>query len=191
MFEHDPILYSLLPNYEALCQISSLGFPNPETVPGVPCWQKLLELTDNLPQADLNVTNTTQVRHDVAFPPHAFAIHPGPHGFAIIAWRSPIRGKVKVNGSSTDLNAACGNGVIWTIDQDKTTLASGEVNANSQSFNLSQVHVAPGQALYFIVDPKDGDYFCDTTQLRVTIAAQGQWSDHDEDSENDGSSAAY
>jgi len=189
-FEHDPVLYSFLPDYEALCQISSGGFPNPETVPGLPCWKNLSQPADNLPQADLNVTNTTQVRHGLAFPPHAFAIHPGPTGFAIVAWKSPIRGRVKVSGSFTDLNATCGNGVIWTIDQGKTKLASGEVNADSQSFNLSQVHVAPGQVLYFVVDPRNGDYFCDTTQLKLTVTAQWPWSDSDEDSDSDGSSDA-
>jgi hypothetical protein len=183
-FEHDPILYSLLPDYQALCEITP-GAPPEPAVPGLPCW-KLAQLPEDLPQADLNVTNTTQVRHGLAFPPHAFAIHPSPTGFAIVAWKSPIHGKVKVSGSFTDLNP-CGNGVLWTIDQGKTRLASGQVNASSQGFNLSQVRVAPGQVLYFVVDPGNGDFACDTTQLKLTITAQWPWWDHDEDSEADGS----
>jgi hypothetical protein len=47
------------------------------------------------------------------------------------------------------------------------------------------VRVSRGEVLYFIVDPRDGDYFCDTTQLNLTITAQGPWSDHDEEDTGD------
>jgi len=183
-FVHNPIRYSLLPDYEALCQITPTGSSGPETVPGLPCWKNFSQPADHLPQADLNVTNTAQVRHGVTFPPHAFAVHPSPIGFAIVAWRSPVRGTVNVNGFFTDLNP-CSNGVIWTIDRGATTLASGEINDNSESFNLSQVHVARGQVLYFIVDP-NGDYSCDTTQLELNISARESHDEWDDDKGSNG-----
>ncbi len=94
-------------------------------------------------------------------------MHPAPDRFAIVAWASPIRGRVDVKGSFTHLNQ-CGGGILWSVDKGDVTLTSGVINRTSQRFHLPRISVSRNDVLYFIVDP-NGDYACDSTRLHLTI----------------------
>jgi hypothetical protein len=88
--------------------------------------------------------------------------------------RAQSGGKITVKGSFIDLNGGCGNGVLWFINQGNKTLASGDLlNGGNESFNLAKVKVNQGAVLYFIVDPKNGEYSCDWTRLNLTITGSG------------------
>lgn len=85
-----------------------------------------------------------------------------------------LRGKVRSTqlqgpGSFTDLDPNFGNGILWFVEGPQRSAFGNLPNACTQSFNLPNVIVSPGQVLYFIIDPKNGDYRCDTTMLDVTI----------------------
>jgi len=166
---HDPSIYKFLTDYEAPC----VGNPTASVpINGVSCWQDPSHTLDHNPSILFNFTDATQFPFGppLAFPPHSLVMHPAPDRFAIVAWRSPVRGAVNVTGSFTHLNV-CGNGVLWFVDKGTDTLASGDIFENGESFNLPRIRVSQGQVLYFVLDPKDGNYFCDSTLLDVTIAA--------------------
>src|SRR5581483_11337349 len=72
-----------------------------------------------------------------------------------------------------DLDANCGDGVDWFIDDNGTTLLSGSFpNGGSSAFDgtVSHVDVVPGDSLVFLVGPgPGGDDSCDSTAANITI----------------------
>ena len=81
-------------------------------------------------------------------------MHPGIAKLAIVAWESPVNGKVSMTGSFTDVDPVCGDGVLWSIDKGATTIRSGDLpNGGSESFALVE-SAKKDQVLYFTVDPK-------------------------------------
>ena len=121
----------------------------------------------------------------MAWPSGVVLIQPLPDRFAIVGWQSPIDGTVAVSGGVQDLHDSCGNGVSWSIDHfdgsANQTLAFGSIiNGGSQSFQdsvgahrLARVPVEPGDFLYFLVDPTQGDNSCDSTGLSISITPVG------------------
>jgi hypothetical protein len=101
-------------------------------------------------------------------------MHPTAERLAIVAWKSPMKGAVRVQGSFVDLDPNCGNGIRWSIDRAERTLQSDDLpNASAQSFSLPGVQVSEHDVLYFIVDA-NGDYACDSTALDLTISQAGR-----------------
>lgn len=128
-----------------------------------------------LPAMVFNSTRQTQHPLTVTFPPHVVSVHPAPNRLAVIGWRSPISGEVAITGGVTDLDATCGNGIAWAIQQNAATLARGVIpNGGAQSVqtgalgDLTHVPVTAGDFLYFVVDP-NGDYTCDSTGVSFQI----------------------
>jgi len=168
---HDPTGYSLLPDFELKCVIAPPSAPDDATF-GVPCWKDYSQQSHHLPIMALNVTAGAKwvAGGSLQIPARTFTMHPSPTGLAIVAWRSPIDGIVGVSGSFSDLDGGCGNGVLWSVDRDGRRFRAGDIdNGDSQSFSITKIRVARGQVLYFTVDPKDGNFFCDTTRLEVQI----------------------
>lgn len=160
--------YSLLPVYTTPCAEFGSSFN------GLLCYYPTLP--DGFPFIGLNVTATTQSPKTVTWPARTLAMHPAPGKLAIVGWRSPISGKIDVEGSFIDFDGSCGNGVQWFINEGNTTLRSGAlVNGGKGGFHLANVKVHQGEALYFIVDPDNGESGCDTTGLHLTITgSRGQ-----------------
>jgi hypothetical protein len=129
--------------------------------------------------------NTTGERLQVqtfTLPPRSISVHPGPRSAAVVSWRSPINGAVRITGRVADGDGAAGNGVAWSIDRrgrgGAVELASGDVpNGGAQAFAqasnadaLARVEVRPGDRINLIVMPKN-DYTCDTTTVELLIAS--------------------
>ena len=97
----------------------------------------------------------------------------------VVGWKSPISGQVRISGLVRDMDAHCGNGVLWSIDLGTRTLASGSLgNGEAQVFaqgqgggGLGSVSVSKGELLYFVVDP-NGDVGCDSTELEIRIESE-------------------
>ena len=160
----DPMTYSLLPEF-----ITDFFF-----IPGLQQWQDLvncsLNCNDKLPAVGINATDTFQEVGSILWPAGAVRVHPMLSQLVIVGWRSPINGPVSVLGAFTDIDATCGDGAAWSIDQGTTTLASGSFpDGGAQSFQLSDISVSQDDFLYFIVHPKT-DHRCDSTVFEVTIA---------------------
>lgn len=92
---------------------------------------------------------------------------------AILAWTSPIAGKVIVRGTITlPPLALCpiGTGSIWSIDKGSDTLHSTTLpGGGSTAFELS-TEIGMGETLYFVHDPGENS-FCDTASVALTIEA--------------------
>jgi len=158
----------MLPDYSAPCK----GNPADVLINGLACWRDPTHTIDHAPLVALNFTGKTVFPlPGLGLPAHSVVVHPAPDRFAIVAWKSPLNAIVSITGSFTDLNSSCGNGVLWFIDRNSHRLASGDLaNGGAESFSLPSVVVSEGQVLYFIVDPKNGDYGCDSTMLDLNIA---------------------
>ena len=102
-------------------------------------------------------------------------MHPSPAQAAIVAWRSPISGTVRIQGAIRDLHTACGDGVSWRLASGAETLAAGAIpNGGTQTIadHLGRVHVRVDEPLYFVVGPgAAGDHGCDSTGVDLRITA--------------------
>ncbi len=104
-------------------------------------------------------------------PGHAVAVHPTPARMAIVAWRSPVSGSIRVAGGVSDIDPNGGDGVQWLIAKGSgAPLDSGAiVNGGSQEFSSAlAVDVEVGDVLYFGVHPGGGDDY-DSTKLDITL----------------------
>jgi len=127
-FVHNTLTYRLLPEYRSPClsyQDPSLSSPD-----GVSCWiDPAVDAAGNsLPLVALNATNSV-VRFPDPYdiPPRSVYLHPGIDKLAIVGWKSPVNGRVTLTGSFVDLDARCGNGVLWSVDKGNMTLRSGDL----------------------------------------------------------------
>jgi hypothetical protein len=159
---HNPRIYRFLDQYNAPARpLTGIVIPD-----GFSCWQ---DETLILPDVCFNFNDTPVTLEGFDVPPKTLDMHPGTDRFAIVAWKSPLNGTVRIEGAFGDLHAACGNGVLWSVDRGSETLKAGDLpNGATQSFSLADVTVTTNDVLYFIVDPKD-DFMCDSTRLDVTI----------------------
>jgi hypothetical protein len=171
---HNPLTYRLLHDYHAPCD--NWG-PFTASVVGAGCWESANVVPDgndqHSPFITVNFTYHPLLFSNIEFPARSILLNPSPTQLAIVAWKSPIADTVHVAGSFTEFNATCGNGVHWSVDEGSKILASGNIASGGglQSFDLSDITVTKGQALYFSVDSL-GDIYCDEAIFNVTIAKQ-------------------
>ncbi|MFI5381568.1 MAG: hypothetical protein ACHRHE_19900 [Tepidisphaerales bacterium] len=154
-----------------------------DELPGVP---KVRGWAINgMPWFGVNPTNESGTAGSLTVPARSVAMHPAPDRHVAVAWRSPIQGRVSINGKVAMGDARGGNGIEWSVAQasDATwqVLANGAINTGgSQSFpaatdvkKLSDVAVEPGGALMLAVGAKGGDHACDTTLIDLKITEIG------------------
>jgi hypothetical protein len=163
-FSHDPFTYSLLPHYTVFCDF------DPAAADGTACLGDAERdvVGNRLPAVGVNFTNGTVTIFNTPLPPRSVFMHPGIEKLAIVAWKSPVTGTVRMMGSFADVDANCGDGVLWSIDKGRNTLRSGALaNGGAASFALATA-VKKNQVLYFIVHP-NAEYSCDSTNLQLII----------------------
>jgi hypothetical protein len=108
--------------------------------------------------------------------PHSVGVHPSPKLKAIVGWRSPISGPVKVTGRVQRAHIGCGNGVTWLVElrrgSTRQRLAAGTAGgAEEHVFGpLENLVVQPGDLLSLIIGPRDGEHSCDMTAVGLTIS---------------------
>jgi len=122
-------------------------------------------------------------------PPRSVAMHPGPTNGVVAGWKSPVTGKVRVQGRVVDADPAGGDGIAWIIDHRSDgmlhELASGDIpNGGAQQFaqgksagRLTSLDVKAGDLVELLVLPK-ANHTCDTTVVEFVIAAEddsGVW----------------
>jgi hypothetical protein len=98
--------------------------------------------------------------------------HPSVARRAIVAWRSPVRGRVVVRGALSDLDATGGDGVSWALRRGSTTLARGRLaNAGrAQRFGLA-VAVDTGDICSLMIAPGENSAY-DSTGISLRIEEQ-------------------
>lgn len=163
----DPLLYRYIHDYTA----PGHSLPGVVVPDGYSCWQHPVDL---VPAVCFNFNAFPVYIGTTEMAPLRIEMHPGPQSLSILAWKSPLDGAVAIRGAFEDIDSLCGNGFAWFVDRGNESLASGDVpSGEQQSFSLARVRVKKGEVLYFILDPKDSDYYCDSTGLDVTITTTG------------------
>jgi len=111
--------------------------------------------------------------------PHSVGVHPSPKQRAVVGWRSPVAGAVKVSGRVQRAHIGCGNGVTWLVElrrgNTRQRLASGVAGgAEEHVFGpLENLVVQPGDLLSLIIGPRDGEHSCDMTSIGLTVSLAG------------------
>jgi len=97
-------------------------------------------------------------------------IHPGNTNGAMLEWQSPGVGSITINGSFTDFDSACGDGVSVSISHNNTVIHSATVNNGSVTgggYSLTR-NVVLGDKIDFVV-AKRSTNSCDSTSLNPVI----------------------
>ncbi len=108
-------------------------------------------------------------------PARGVTVHPSPTLESVVAWRSPLKGKVQVEGLVADADNKCGNGVAWRVEVlssvGMTELASGVIeNGGRANFKVDDpAEVRPGDIVFLIVAARDKQHVCDTTHIELTL----------------------
>jgi len=121
-------------------------------------------------------SSSNSVRIPGLMKPNSVAVHPSPTQSAVIAWRSPINGKLRIEGTVQHVHAECGNGIGWKVEvrrgKIRRTLASGRSQgATPMPFGpLENVRIRPGDAVAISISPPENDHSCDTTAVDLTLS---------------------
>lgn len=107
--------------------------------------------------------------------PHQVAVHPMPKEFVAVVWKSPVAGNVRVTSRITHAHPACGNGVAWWLEHrrgDRARVhAEGAVDRGGEAKPTpTNLKVDKGDSLILAIDARNGDHFCDLTEIALTIA---------------------
>jgi transcriptional regulator with XRE-family HTH domain len=143
-------------------------------------WQSGDESNNEIPAIGINTTNEEKrpVRDaGLKWLAKTIRVHPSVDQEAVIGWRSPIHGIIRISGSLEKLDPKCGDGILWYINLNSTNLAKGNLpKAGERDFSsgeinggLRNVPVNRGDFIYFIVD-SGADEHCDSTSLNIEIA---------------------
>jgi hypothetical protein len=148
-FAHDPSTYRLLPNY----------------------WVEAEQWNDpsytNLLVGHDNATSSTIRMHSGGGRVNG----PEAGNDAILAWTSPVPGRVVITGHLQLGDPACnylGSGIFWSIDQGATTLYQATVAPGAAIDFTVSANTTNGPTIYFVHDP-GWDSNCDTAIVNLTI----------------------
>ena len=158
-----------------------------EKLSGVMGHQQLMGLgTIKTPNILINTSNAAatfnygEAYRSVALPGRALAVHPSSTHRVAIGWRSPVDGTVLLDGRISDIDKSRGNGVSWSIELQRAgeikSIASGDLeNGKSKQLNsLQSIQVESGDLLSIIVDSRQRNDGCDTTQIEFRITEIGE-----------------
>lgn len=134
---------------------------------------------------DLSVwanASDNSVRTPGIMAPHSIAVHPSPRRAVVVAWQSPVSGRVAVEGKISDAHPECGNGVTWRLEVRRggtTQVLAEGVTEGGREIPIgpfTELPLEPNQVIALVVGPRDGNHFCDLTAIDLTLtAADEQW----------------
>jgi hypothetical protein len=107
--------------------------------------------------------------------PHSVAVHPSPKLRAVVGWRSPVGGTVRVAATIQHAHPECGNGVTWSLDlrrgSTRQRLATGVAQDGGKPVEsvLQNVAVRKGDLVSLSIGPRDGNHSCDLTAVDLVL----------------------
>lgn len=131
------------------------------------------------PSMMANASAETIRFNTLTVPGRSVFVHPSPTLESVVCWRSPITGKIRLAGEVADADATCGNGVVWQVEVIRRAgadaVAAGAMdNGGSNPWTVAEEQsVQPGDLVKITINPRDGQYVCDTTRISLTIAETG------------------
>lgn len=111
--------------------------------------------------------------------PHMVTMHPTPTEFVAVAWKSPIKGRVRVTGQVAHAHASCGNGVAWWVEKQtpirSAIVAEGTVDLGQGTMLAPEtLSVTEGDSIVLAIDARDRNHSCDLTEITLTITEAGK-----------------
>ena len=109
--------------------------------------------------------------------PRGIVVHPAPEQRVVVGWRSPITGRVRVEGGVQLAHSVCGNGVSWDVQvrrgssRQSLARAVNDNPARKPIGPLDSIAVREGDMLCLAVGSRDGSHACDSTAIDLTITA--------------------
>jgi hypothetical protein len=106
---------------------------------------------------------------------HGVCIHPSPTLSAVVGWKSPFAGAVRIEGKVTHAHPECGNGVTWSLEArrgiTRQKLAEGATRGNQPATfgPIESFAVQPGDLVSLVIGPRDGNHACDLTDLEFIL----------------------
>jgi hypothetical protein len=107
--------------------------------------------------------------------PHSVAVHPAPTIAVAIGWRSPVAGKIDIQGTLQHAHPECGNGVAWAVELRRGNVRQRLGAGQSQGATVvpwgpfKEVAVRAGDVVALVVSPKNNNHSCDLTAVDLTI----------------------
>ena len=153
------------------------------TLPGVPKMRGWA--ANGIPWFGVNADSESGTEGSLKIPARSVAMHPVPDRDVVVSWRSPIQGRVNINGSAAMGDSTGGNGVDWFVVYEgkagRQTLTHGIVDTGgAQAFPGSAdaaqpkgIAVEAGDTLSLVVGARDANHFCDTTLIELRISEVG------------------
>lgn len=126
-----------------------------------------------------NTSNDAVAITTLVVPPRGVTVHPSPEQAACVIFRAPAAGTFRVSGLVADADNKCGNGTSWRVEhrslKGAVRLAGGDLDngARTEFRAEGDVAVAADDLIAFVVDPRQRDHVCDTTQVELTIREVG------------------
>jgi hypothetical protein len=136
-------------------------------------------------QQDLSViansSSDQEVQVPQTMPPRAISVHPGKDRRVVVAWRSPITGRVRVEAAVKSAHPVCGNGIAWQIDMrrglSRQLLASADFTDRKDRLAIGpfdSVAVREGDMLCLAIGSRNGNHGCDSTLAELKITNVGE-----------------
>lgn len=134
------------------------------------------------PDTPLLVANSSDqhVRIPGNMKPHSVAVHPSPKLQAVVGWRSPITGAVRVSAVIQHAHPECGNGVTWAVElrrgSTRQRLAAGVAQGAKEvkPAPIENLPVRAGDFISVLIGPRDGNHACDLTAVDLVLATAGE-----------------
>jgi hypothetical protein len=107
--------------------------------------------------------------------PHSVAVHPSPKLRAVVGWRSPVSGTVRVAATIQHAHPECGNGVTWSLElrrgSTRQRLATGVAQDGGKLVQSApeDVTIRKGDLVSLSIGPRDGNHSCDLTAVDLTL----------------------
>ncbi len=133
---------------------------------------------DETPVAVANSSNQ-DVRVPGFLKARSLAVHPAPKIAVVVAWKSPIDGRVRIEAKAEDIHGDCGNGVTWALESRRgkfrRTLAAGvaDTAAPNRVPVIENFDVRAGQVITLTIGPRDGEHSCDLTGVEIRVTQVG------------------
>ena len=117
--------------------------------------------------------------------PHSVAVHPSPKLRAVVGWRSPVSGTVRVAATIQHAHPECGNGVTWSLElrrgATRQRLATGVAQDGGKLVESVPQNVAirKGDLVSLSIGPRDGNHSCDLTAVELALSSPAdaqEWS---------------
>lgn len=109
--------------------------------------------------------------------PHSVAVHPSPTLQAVVGWRSPVAGVMRVEAKVQHAHPECGNGVVWALElrrgATRQRLGSGIAHGAKEVVlpPIEKLLVQPEDVVSLLIGPRDGNHSCDLTAADLTLTA--------------------